>query len=120
MNRSDLESKIQITWERCPGWPSETGVEKCVASLQLRREAVLDRLVERLFPAGPVSIRHEIEKRVRDELIRLLIGDLESENQRLRAAVKRWGQAALAAERLLRPGFKTIVEMEAKLEEDLR
>ena len=119
MTRGDLESKIQITWERCPGY-SDMSVEKCVASLQLRREAVLDRLVERMFPAGPVSIRHEIEKRVRDELIRLLIGDLESENQRLRAAVKRWGQAALAAERLLRPGFKTIAEMEAKLEEDLR
>ena len=120
MNRSDLESKIQITWERCPGWPAETGVEKCVASLQLRREAVLDRLVERMFPAGPVSIRHEIERRVRDELIRLLVGDLESENQRLRAAVKRWGRQALAAEQVLRTDPKTYAVLEAKLEEDLR
>ena len=119
MTRGDLESKIQITWERCPGY-SDMSVEKCVASLQLRREAVLDRLVERMFPAGPVSIRYEIEKRVRDELIRLLIGDLESENQRLRAAVKRWGRQALAAEQVLRTDPKTYAVLEAKLEEDLK
>ena len=95
MNRSDLESKVQVTWERCPGWPAATGVEKCVASLTLRKEAVLDGLVERMFPCGPVSIRHEIGERLKRDLVSSVLGDLESERARLRAAVEKWGRRAI-------------------------
>lgn len=79
MNRSDLESKVQVTWERCPGWPAATGVEKCVASLTLRKEAVLDGLVERMFPCGPVSIRHEIGERLKRDLVSSVLGGAKAD-----------------------------------------
>ena len=95
-SRSDLESRVQITWERIPG-QSACGTEKCVASLALRREAVLDRLVERMFPCGPVSVRREIGERLKRDLVSSVLGGLESENARLRAAVEKWGRRARVA-----------------------
>ena len=119
MNRSDLESKVQVTWERCPRWPA-AGMKKCVASLALRKEAVLDGLVERMSPCGPVSIRHEIGERLKRDLVSSVLGDLEAERARLRAVAEKWGRRAISRQFPSRERRNEQDGEEDELKEDLK
>lgn len=91
MKRSDLESKVQITWE--PGENvngEQVPFDRCCGHVEFRSSGYFSRDL-----VGPGQ-RDEMERAVRESMVRYLIGDLEAENQRLRAAVDKWSRRAMA------------------------
>ena len=110
----DLKDRVQIHWERGVG---STRVSRCVAELGVKAEAGLDDLVAAQFPAGSERLKCILEQRLREEIVHKVRGDLVAENQRLRAAAKKWARRAMAgsASRQLVVG-----DWEKELEGDLQ
>ena len=114
MNRSDLESKVQVTWE-----PGEivNGVrvpfERAVASLPLSVPGYL-------AIGQPSEARAALEEELRRSFAYALVGDLESENARLREAVERWGRRAISRQFPSRERRNEQDGEEGELKEDLR
>ena len=115
MKREDLESRVLVTWERNVG--DDRGVRKCVASLQLRAEALLDPVVKLVAPVG--AIEGKIEEHLKGLLVHRLLGGIESERARLRAAVEKWGRRAISRQFPSRERRNEQDAEENELKEDL-
>jgi len=110
VKRSELESKVQITWE--PGENvngQQVPFDRCCGHVEFR---VLGCFSKQLVGRGQ---RDEMERAVRESIVNYLIGDLEAENARLRAAVEKWGRRALG-----RNCFGGAEEEVDELKEDLK
>lgn len=116
MTREELESKVRITWE--PGEiinGERVPFGRCVGHLELRLSGYLpmDLLEDGL--AG-----RELERAVRKSLVSSLIGDRDTENQRLRAALKKWGLRFYSLHAACAHGGPSCEGYEEELEEDLK
>jgi replicative DNA helicase len=112
VKREQLEAACITRWERVAGSMKS---ERCVATLEIHSEATLDMLVASLTNIQGDRLRAMIEQRLRYETVSKAIGDLEEENNRLKAAVKKWGALAIS-----RAEWRASEKEEAELEEDLR
>ena len=114
MNPSDLESKVRIS----AGPASPGGRTEMTATLEVKATACLDPYVLACSPA--IDLRGLVEKKLRECVVHEVRGDLEAENQRLRAAVKKWAESAMTQYGYLRTSPKGMQELEEMLKEDLR
>lgn len=80
MKREDLESKVRIS----VGPASPGGRTEMTATLEIKATACLD----------PYVLRGLVEKKLRECVVWGVLGDLEAENARLRAAVCKWSGRA--------------------------
>ena len=115
MKRSDLESKVQITWE--PGEiinGEQVPFDRCVGRLELNASGYLAACLHEDGPA-----RRELERAVRKSLVSALMGDRDTENQRLRAALKKWGRRFNSLHAACVHGGPSCEGYEKELEEDL-
>jgi replicative DNA helicase len=111
VKREQLEAACTTRWERVA---ESMKSERCVATLEIHSEATLDMLVASLTNIQGDRLRAMIEQRLRYETVSKAIGDLEEENNRLKAAVKKWGALAIS-----RAEWRAPEKEEAELEEDL-
>lgn len=90
MNRGDLESKVQVTWERLNG-----RTDRCTGTLEVSSGCYVDWAIASLAGMPEDRFRAMVEAEVRRRLVSSVLAGLESENARLRAAVERWGRRAI-------------------------
>lgn len=111
MTRKDLESKVQVRWE-----PIGERSRRCVGELSLASDCCVDMAVASLSGGSPEDLVGWVEKEVRRRVVESVLGDLETENRGLRAALEKWGRRAMAgsASRQLVAGT-----WETELKEDL-
>lgn len=111
MKRADLESKVRIRWEAGSSGFSEV----CVGRLVLEARMELDTSY-----AGVLDSMQAAQRIVVGDLVHAVIGDLEAENTRLRANLKKWGLRAISRQL---PTFARDAEQageEGELKEDLK
>lgn len=112
MNRSDLESKVRIS----VGPASPGGRAEMTATLEVEATACLDPYVLSCVPAFDVP--RLVEAKLRECVVREVLGDLEAENQRLRHLLRKWGERAIGHMYFCSPDDRRKVDLE--FEEDLR
>ena len=115
MTREDLESRIRIRWE-----PVGDRSERCVAELELAGDCCVDIAVAAMADLPWPRFREMVEGETRRRLLESVLGDLESRNLRLRAALEKWGRRAISRQF---PGARARTEHggeEEELKEDLR
>ena len=83
------------------------------ATLEVKATACLDPYVLACSPA--IDLRGLVEKKLRECVVHAVLGDLESERSRLRAAVEKWGRRALN-----RKHWKDSEGEEDELKEDMK
>ena len=110
MNRSDLESRVQITWERL-----NDHTDRCVGTLEATSDCHVDWTVAKMSGIPKEALRAAIENEARRRVVASVLGDLEAENLRLRAAVEKWGRRALN-----RKHWKDSEGEEDELKEDMK
>ena len=106
MNRDNLERAVEIDWK-----DMLSPVAQCSGRLVVDYSRFSDRqLLDRVPQA-----RSALESIVRKELVSSVLGDLETEVHRLRAALKKWGALAIS-----RAEWRAPEGEEDELKEDLR
>ena len=109
MNRGDLESKLVASWEPA----SDSPFLRCTVSLPLNVSGYLAL-------GQPPEAKAAMEVATRRSFAFALLGDLEAENQRLRAAVKKWGRRAICRQFPSRERRDEQDGEEKELKEDLK
>ena len=114
MNRSDLESRVQIAVSP----PDDRGARRMIASLKFDAVAYLDPIA--LAGAPEIDLAARIERHLRRFVVHEARGDMESTNARLRAAVEKWGRRAISRQFPSRERRNEQDAEEDELKEDLR